>query len=80
LLHGLLQSDGIVAFNETGQITAYRVFYKPPKGSEDASKAKATVSGGARRRAFEGVSALVGPSLKSALFRSQDGHTMYAGA
>lgn len=79
LLHGLLQSDGIVTFNQTGQVTAYRVFYKPPTGA-NPPKPTASVSGGARRRAFEGVSALVGPALKSALFRSQDGHIMFAGS
>lgn len=80
LLHGLLQSDGIVAFNQAGQVTAYRVFYRPPASEKVTGGAKQSVSGGARRRAFEGVRKLVGTDLLSALFRSQDGHTMYAGA
>ncbi|MEG8019892.1 hypothetical protein [Sphingomonas aerolata] len=79
LLQGLLQSDGIVTFNDGGQITAYRVFYKPPSAANTTAEASPTVSGGARRRAFEGVKALVGSALKSALFRSQDGHTLYVG-
>lgn len=80
LLHGLLQSDGIVVFNQAGQVTAYRVFYRPPASTNGVTEIKQSVSGGARRRAFEGVRTLVGPALISALFRSQDGHTMYAGA
>jgi hypothetical protein len=110
LLSGLLQSDGIVSLNGSGQVTAYRVFYKPPskdattlpisegsvgamlKGfkslirvpaARKAPRAPPTpaprVTGGARRRAFEGVATLVGSHLKSALFRSQDGHTVFSG-
>jgi len=80
LLHGLLQSDGIVAFNQAGQVTAYRVFYRPPASAKMTDEAKQNVTGGARQRAFKGVCALVGSALVSALFRSQDGHTMYEGA
>ncbi len=105
LLGGLLQSDGIVVFNTLGQVSAYRVFYKPPpqeppplastkrrawfgfwKQAEQPLQltgppitAQAPVTGGARRRAFQGVSALVGTGLNSALFRSQDGLTIFAG-
>lgn len=106
LLSGLMQSDGIVVFNPLGEVSAYRVFYRPPPEKvtarqgvgrrewlkilswgarrrqkvEAPSPAKpASVTGGARRRAFQGVSALVGSGLKGALFRSQDGLTIFVG-
>lgn len=80
LLRGLFQSDGIVVFNDTGQVTAYRVFYRPSVAASTSVAGGTGVSGGARRRAFEGLRTLVGTELISALFRSQDGHTTYVGA
>ena len=72
LIQGFMNSDGMVAFDQTGRALAYRVFYKG-----DATDTK--VVGGARRRAFEGVRTLLGTAIISALFRSQDGHMIYAG-
>lgn len=80
LLVGMMQSDGIVVFDEEGQVTAYRVFYKEVAKKRGEKDAKTTPVGGARRRAFEGVKSLVGSELKCALFRSQDGLTVYQGA
>jgi hypothetical protein len=75
LLHGFTRCDGMVMFDCRGQVTAYRVFYRPVKEIEMGN-----VVGGARRRAFEGVRLLVGETIKSALFRSQDGMTIFHGA
>lgn len=80
LLIGMLQSDGIVVFSEEGTVIAYRVFYKDTRSKKGATKSAEAPIGGARRRAFEGVKALVGTDIKSALFRSQDGITIYQGA
>ncbi len=74
LLTGLLHCDGIVMFNTQGCVIAYRVFYRP--GSQDPVRAE-PLAGGTRRRAFEGAKTLVGSSLVSMLFRSQDGLTLH---
>ena len=76
LLIGLLQSDGVVAFNDFGSVIAYRGFYRP----SSVQPATGSVVGGARRRAFEGMANLVGSDLKAVLFRSQDGLTLYRSA
>jgi hypothetical protein len=78
LLLGILQCDGVVVFDTKGAVVAYRVFYKPRTTSGEQPQV-GTVVGGARRRAFEGIKLLVGRSLSSALFRSQDGLTIYEG-
>jgi hypothetical protein len=76
LLHGFLRCDGMIVFDTLGRVTAYRVFYRPMEKERPATG----IVGGARRRAFEGVKSLVGNRLVSALFRSQDGLTLYHGA
>ncbi|MCC0805709.1 hypothetical protein FPV16_05630 [Methylobacterium sp. W2] len=66
LLAGLINSDGITVLDTRGRILGYRAFVKsdePAKPSE----------GGARTRAYAALTALVGPVLKAAFFRSQDG-------
>jgi hypothetical protein len=75
LFLGIVSSDGIVAFNTAGCLIGYRVFFRPMKKQKQDS----TISGGARRRAFEGAKALVGDHLCSLLFRSQDGLTIHHG-
>ncbi|MDF1778316.1 MAG: hypothetical protein P1V13_19985 [Rhizobiaceae bacterium] len=72
LLRGFLSCDGMIAFSIFGKILSYRIFFKPDYKGIDFE-----VVGGARRRAFEGISALKSNSLKSTLFRSQDGTTAY---
>ncbi len=72
LLQGFLNCDGIVVFDELGRVVAYRAFFRSAVATEQ-------VVGGARRRAFEGLRTLVGTSLISTLFRSQDGLTLYEG-
>ena len=76
LLHGFLRCDGMIAFDTAGRVSAYRVFYRPVEETPGTTG----VVGGARRRAFEGVKALVGDHLVSVLFRSQDGLTLHHGA
>ncbi len=75
LLQGFLRCDGIVLFDTSGRVSAYRVFYRPVATTPPIP----AVVGGARRRAFEGVKLLVGHHLVSALFRSQDGLTIHQG-
>lgn len=75
LLYGFLRCDGMIVFDTAGRVTAYRVFYQPT----ERAPATAGIVGGARRRAFEGVRALVGDHLVSVLFRSQDGLTLHHG-
>jgi len=76
LLNGFLKCDGIILFDVSGCISAYRVFFRPSKvEGEDAPK----IVGGARRRAFEGLKGLLGENLDSVLFRSQDGQTIFCG-
>lgn len=72
LFRGFLSCDGMIAFSPKGAIISYRVFYKPEK-----SGAETSVVGGARRRAFSGITSMKLNELKSALFRSQDGSTEY---
>ncbi|MCW0376824.1 hypothetical protein [Xanthomonas sacchari] len=78
LLRGLVNSDGVVAFSDSGEVIAYRAFFRPgsSQGSEKAP-APQMVIGGARRRAYEGISACIGAVLSCALFRSQDGLTIF---
>ena len=72
LLRGFLSCDGMIAFSPTGKITSYRVFYTAAENGEAQQ-----LVGGARRRAFAGVTSLELNELKSVLFRSQDGTTEY---
>jgi len=75
LFVGIVSSDGIVTFNTAGCLIAYRVFFRPIK----KQKLTDPISGGARRRAFEGAKTLVPEKLCSLLFRSQDGLTIHWG-
>ena len=68
LLQGMLACDGILAFDDAGKILGYRVFLKTE------AKSDGTVVGGARKRTFEGLKALVHTKKLSAAFiRSHDG-------
>jgi hypothetical protein len=71
LLRGFAQCDGILVFNQTAQVIAYRAFYNAPAAGAEG------ISGGARRRAFEGLKSKLGSGLTAILFRSQDGLTIY---
>lgn len=66
LVAGLIGSDGITVLSATGKVVAYRGF---------VSGGQLAAPGGARRRAFAALEAMVGAGLNAALFRSQDGRT-----
>jgi hypothetical protein len=76
LFKGILECDGIVVFDTAGCLVAYRVFYRPTHPGTPGMPAP---TGGARRRAFEGAKTMVGTTLISVLFRSQDGLTIREG-
>lgn len=75
LLQGMLNSDGIVAFDRQAKAHAFRAFFK---GKSTSSLGAQT--GGARRRAFANLADKAAPRPFSILFRSQDGLTLYRGA
>ena len=84
LLIGMLQSDGIVVFDDQGAVTAYRVIFQDTRAAVGAKRRKgrekpAGPVGGSRRKAFEGLKGLVGGELRGALFRSKDGATEFIG-
>jgi hypothetical protein len=72
-MQGMLASDGIVVFTDAGAIIAYRAFLKLPSTSTNP------VAGGARRRTFEALQALVGRDIEAVFIASQDGQTEFAG-
>jgi hypothetical protein len=70
LLRGMIESDGLTVFGTDGSIRAFRIFVQ---ATVNPAVAVQPVSGGARSRAFAVLKGYVGPFLKAALFRSQDG-------
>lgn len=72
LLRGFLSCDGMIAFSTNGKIHSYRIFFEANDNGDTEQ-----VVGGARRRAFSGITSVQSNELKSALFRSQDGTTEY---
>jgi hypothetical protein len=70
LLRGMIESDGVTVFGTDGSIRAFRIFVQQTAANQAAAQ---PISGGARSRAFAVLRGYVGPSLKAALFRSQDG-------
>jgi hypothetical protein len=73
LIQGMLSSDGIVVFTNAGTIIAYRAFLKLPPNFVNP------VAGGARRRTFEALKALIGREIKAAFIASHDGQTEFTG-
>jgi hypothetical protein len=71
LLKGMLNSDGIILFDDRGKLLAYNCFVKV--------KHEAGVIGGARRRAFGALKAKIGKGLAAAFMQSQDGWTEFEG-
>lgn len=71
LLKGMLNSDGIILFDEKGRLLGYNCFVKV--------KHEAGVVGGARRRAFAALQAKIGKGLAAAFMQSQDGWTEFTG-
>jgi hypothetical protein len=72
LLKGMLNSDGIILFDEKARLLGYNCFVKV--------KHEAGVVGGARRRAFAALVAKLNKGLTAAFMQSQDGWTEFAGA
>lgn len=69
LLQGMLSVDGITVLTSDGAVVAYNAFLRL---HADHVMPAARV-GGARRRAFQALSTMVGSSLVGAFMRSQDG-------
>jgi hypothetical protein len=65
---GMMQSDGITVFTNSGEIAAFNVFVKHP---EKISKVQ--TSGGARSRTFHTLCDMIGSGLEAAFIQSQDG-------
>jgi hypothetical protein len=68
IIIGMMESDGITVFTDTGEVAAYNVFVKHPD-----SIAKTNTSGGARSRTFLTLYKLIGKGIESAYIQSQDG-------
>jgi hypothetical protein len=69
LIRNMLEMDGVTLFDTRGRILGYHAFVLdsgilPPRDS---------LNGGARSRAFHGMKAVLGPSLRAVLYKSQDG-------
>lgn len=65
LLNGMLNSDGIVLFNNCGKLLGYNCFIK--------TSGKAAEGGGARKRAFAAIEEKIGDGLCAAFIQSHDG-------
>ncbi len=72
LIEGMVDSDGIVVFNNRGEALAFRVFIQPT----EAERTQVPAKGGGRRRTYELLKLRVqAGSFEAAAFRSQDGTT-----
>ena len=71
LLKGMLNSDGIILFDNKGRLLGYNCFVKVTN--------KENVIGGARKRAFSSLKAKIGSGLTAAFMQSQDGWTDFEG-
>lgn len=67
LLKGMLNSDGIILFDNKGRLLGYNCFVKVNN--------KDNVIGGARKRAFASIKSKIGRGLSAAFIQSQDGWT-----
>jgi hypothetical protein len=70
LIQNMMKMDGVTIFNSSGRVLGYNCFVKDPAllGTGTPS-----VSGGARRRAFEVLTSKIGSELIGTLYKSQDG-------
>ena len=71
LLHGMLNSDGIILFNNKGCLLGYNCFIKVSD--------KTNVIGGARKRAFASLESKLNRGICSVFMQSQDGWTEFKG-
>ena len=67
LLQGMLNSDGIILFDNKGRLLGYNCFVKVSN--------KGNVIGGARKRAFASVKSKIGNGISAVFMQSQDGWT-----
>ncbi|MFL1405854.1 hypothetical protein ACJO2E_10995 [Marinobacter sp. M1N3S26] len=72
LLRGMLNSDGVLLFDNSARILGYNCFVKT---SQEAMGA----GGGARKRAFLTLKSKIGRGLRSVFIQSQDGWSDYSG-
>ncbi|MXR37231.1 hypothetical protein [Craterilacuibacter sinensis] len=72
LLKGMLNSDGIIVFNQYAQLLGFNCFVKTASTDD--------VVGGARKRAFTTLADDVGNTLHAAFIQSQDGWSEFKGA
>lgn len=71
LLEGMLNSDGIILFNNRGQLLGFNYFVR--------AKTPTNESGGARRRAFGTLTRHLSKGLSAAFIQSQDGWSDFMG-
>lgn len=71
LLEGMLNSDGILLFNNRAQLLGFNYFVR--------SKVTGIETGGARRRAFSALSRHLGKELCGVFIQSQDGWSDFKG-
>lgn len=71
LLKGMLNSDGIIVFDNRGRLLGFNCFVKPDKEDD--------IVGGARKRAFSALSKQVGKELTAVFMQSQDGWSDFKG-
>jgi hypothetical protein len=71
LLKGMLNSDGIILFDNKGRLLGYNCFIKSTQSKK--------VNGGARKRAYSSIKSKVGRGLAAVFMQSQDGWTDFEG-
>jgi hypothetical protein len=71
ILSGMLNSDGILLFDNRARILGYNIFV--------AISSNASAFGGARRRAFESLKGIINRGLCSVFMQSHDGWSEFAG-
>ncbi len=71
LLNGMLNSDGIIIFNNSGQLLGYNCFVKTTQDEN--------IVGGARKRAFSTLGKEIGNNLTAVFIQSQDGWSDFKG-
>tara|TARA_R110001583_G_C5649005_1_gene408531 strand:- start:2050 stop:3090 length:1041 start_codon:yes stop_codon:yes gene_type:complete len=76
LLEGMLNSDGIVIFDNNGQLLAFNCFIPLPEQQVNSTNS----IGGARTRAFDALCNLLETELAAIFMKSQDGLTKFKGS
>jgi hypothetical protein len=71
LLNGMLNSDGIIIFNNSGKLLGYNCFVKITQNEN--------IIGGARKRAFSALKEKIGNELTAVFIQSQDGWSDFKG-